>query len=84
MGQHHGEAEDEQIPFWLEGAAGAGHHIGVTAAKRQWRRPPTVAEPDRFVADYVREEIPYREALAPMATRGFLCWGTTRREVQLA
>jgi hypothetical protein len=93
MGQHHDEAEDEQIPFWLEGAAGAGHHIVVTAAKRQWlaehlerqwRRPPTVAESDRFVADYVREEILYREALAPMATRGFLCWGTTRREVQLA
>ena len=73
MGHHHDEAEDEQIPFWLEGAAGAGHHIVVTAAKRhwldehlerQWRRPPTSAESDRFVADYVREEILYREALA--------------------
>ena len=45
----------------------------VTAAKRrwldehlqgQWRRPPTAAESDRFVADFVREEVLYREALA--------------------
>jgi len=45
----------------------------VTAAKRrwldehlakQWRRPPTAAESDRSLADYVREEILYREALA--------------------
>lgn len=73
MGHHHDEAEDEQIPFWLDGASGEGHHIVVTATKRhwldehlerQWRRPPTSAESDRFVADYVREEILYREALA--------------------
>jgi hypothetical protein len=73
MGHHHDEAEDEQVPFRLEGAAGAGHHIVVTAAKRlwldehlerQWRRPPTTAESDRFVADFIREEILYREALA--------------------
>ena len=45
----------------------------VTAAKRQWldehlarqwRRPPTAAESDRFVADFIREEVLYREALA--------------------
>ena len=24
MGHHHDEAEDEQIPFWLEGAARRG------------------------------------------------------------
>ncbi len=50
MGHHHDEAEDEQIPFRLEGAAGTGHHVLVTRAKRhwldehlerQWRRPPT-------------------------------------------
>ncbi len=73
MGHHHDEAEDEQIPFWLEGAAGSGHHIVVTAGKRQWldehlarqwRRAPTPAESDRFVADFVREEVLYREALA--------------------
>jgi peptidyl-prolyl cis-trans isomerase C len=73
MGHHHDEAEDEQVPFRLEGAAGTGHHVLITRAKRhwldehlerQWRRPPTVAESDRFVADYVREEILYREALA--------------------
>ena len=73
MGHHHDEAEDEQVPFRLEGAAGAGHHVLVTQAKRhwldehlerQWRRPPTSAESDRFLADFVREEILYREALA--------------------
>ena len=31
---------------------------------RQWRRPPTAAESDRSVADFVREEVLYREALA--------------------
>jgi len=73
MGHHHDEAEEEQVPFRLEGAAGAGRRIVVTAAKRrwldehlqrQWRRPPTSAESDRFVADFVREEVLYREALA--------------------
>ena len=73
MGHHHDEAEEEQVPFRLEGAAGAGRHITVTAAKRhwldehlerQWRRAPTPAESERFVADFVREEILYREALA--------------------
>ncbi len=73
MGHHHDEAEEEQVPFRLEGASGAGRHIVVTAAKRrwldehlqrQWRRPPTAAESDRFAADFVREEILYREALA--------------------
>ena len=73
MGHHHDEAEDELIPFRLEGAAGTGHHIVVTDAKRrwldehlerQWRRPPTAAESDRFLADFIREEILYREALA--------------------
>jgi hypothetical protein len=73
MGHHHDEAEEEQVPFRLQGASGAGHHIVVTAAKRQWldehlqrqwRRPPTAAESDRFVADFVREEVLYREALA--------------------
>ena len=62
MGHHHDEAEEEQVPFRLEGASGAGRHIVVTAAKRrwldehlkrQWRRPPTAAESDRFVADFV-------------------------------
>ena len=44
MGHHHDEAEDEQIPFSLEGAAGSGHHIVVTAAKRQLaRRAPGTA-----------------------------------------
>ena len=52
MGFHHDEAEEEQVPFRLEGAAGADRHIVVTAAKRrwldehlerQWRRPPTAA-----------------------------------------
>jgi hypothetical protein len=71
LGHHHEEAEDEQVPFRLEGASGADGHIVVTAAKRrwldehlqkQWRRPPTAAESDRFVADLVREEILYREA----------------------
>ena len=61
------------MPFRLEGAAGADRHIVVTAAKRrwldehlarQWRRPPTAAESDRSVADFVREEVLYREALA--------------------
>jgi len=73
MGHHHDEAEDEQIPFRLEGASGAGHHVLVTRAKRhwldehlerQWRRPPTAAESGRFLADFIREEILYREALA--------------------
>ena len=73
MGHHHDEAEDEQVPFRLEGASGAGGHVVVTAAKRrwldehlqkQWRRLPTAAESDRFVADFVREEILYRAALA--------------------
>ncbi len=73
MGHHHDEAEDEQVPFWLDGAAGSGHQIVVTAAKRQWldehlarqwRRLPTAEESDRFVADFVREEVLYREALA--------------------
>jgi hypothetical protein len=73
MGHHHDEAEEEQVPFRLEGASGAGRHIVVTAAKRrwldehlqrQWRRPPTAAESDRFVSDFVREEVLYREALA--------------------
>ena len=73
MGHHHDEAEEEQVPFRLEGASGAGGHIVVTAAKRrwldehlqrQWRRPPTAAESDRSVADFVREEVLYREALA--------------------
>ena len=73
MGFHHDEAEEEQVPFRLEGAAGADRHIVVTAAKRrwldehlarQWRRPPTAAESDRSVADFVREEVLYREALA--------------------
>jgi len=72
VGFHHDEAEEEQIPFRLEGAAGADRHIVVTAAKRrwldehlarQWRRLPTAAESDRSVADYVREEVLYREAL---------------------
>ena len=61
------------MPFRLEGAAGADRHIVVTAAKRrwldehlarQWRRPPTAVESDRSVADFVREEVLYREALA--------------------
>ena len=73
MGFHHDEAEEEQVPFRLEGALGADRHIVVTAAKRrwleehlegQWRRPPTAAESDRSVADFVREEVLYREALA--------------------
>ena len=73
MGFHHDEAEDEQVPFRLEGASGADRHIVVTAAKRrwldehlarQWRRPPTAAESDRSVAEFVREEVLYREALA--------------------
>jgi parvulin-like peptidyl-prolyl isomerase len=73
MGFHHDEAEEEQVPFRLEGASGADRHIVVTAAKRkwldehlqrQWRRPPTAAESDRAVADFVREEVLYREALA--------------------
>jgi peptidyl-prolyl cis-trans isomerase C len=73
VGHHHDEAEEEQVPFRLEGASGAGRHIVVTAAKRrwldehlerQWRRPPTAEESDRFVADFVREEVLYREALA--------------------
>ena len=73
MGFHHDEAEEEQVPFRLKGASGAGGHIVVTAAKRrwldehlqrQWRRPPTAAESDRSVADFVREEVLYREALA--------------------
>ena len=73
MGHYHDEAEEEQVPFRLEGASGAGRHIVVTAAKRrwldehlqrQWRRPPTAAESDRFVADFFREEVLYREALA--------------------
>ena len=73
MGFHHDEAEEEQVPFRLEGAAGADRHIVVTAAKRrwldehlarQWRRPPTAVESDRSVADFVREEVLYREALA--------------------
>ena len=73
MGFHHDEAEEEQVPFRLEGASGADRHIVVTAAKRQWldehlarqwRRPPTAAESDRSVADFVREEVLYREALA--------------------
>ncbi len=73
MGFHHDEAEQEQVPFRLEGASGADRHIVVTAAKRrwldehlqrQWRRPPTAAESDRSVADFVREEVLYREALA--------------------
>ena len=73
MGFHHDEAEEEQVPFRLEGASGADRHIVVTAAKRrwleehlarQWRRPPTAAESDRSVAGFVREEVLYREALA--------------------
>jgi peptidyl-prolyl cis-trans isomerase C len=73
VGFHHDEAEEEQVPFRLEGASGAGGRIVVTAAKRrwldehlarQWRRPPTAAESDRSVADFVREEVLYREALA--------------------
>ena len=73
MGFHHDEAEEEQVPFRLEGAAGADRHIVVTAAKRQWldehlqrqwRRPPTAAESEKSVADFVREEVLYREALA--------------------
>jgi hypothetical protein len=73
MGSHHDEAEEEQVPFRLEGASGADRRIVVTAAKRQWldehlqrrwRRPPTAAESDRLVADFVREEVLYREALA--------------------
>jgi hypothetical protein len=73
MGHHHDEAEDEQVPFRPEGASGAGRHIVVTAAKRrwldehlerQWRRPPTAAESDRAAADFAREEVLYREALA--------------------
>ncbi len=73
MGFHHDEAEEEQVPFRLEGASGADRHIVVTAAKRQWldehlarqwRRPPTAAESDQSVADFVREEVLYREALA--------------------
>ena len=73
MGFHHDEAQEEQVPFRLEGAAGTDRHIVVTAAKRQWldehlqrqwRRPPTAEESDRFVADFVREEVLYREAVA--------------------
>jgi peptidyl-prolyl cis-trans isomerase C len=73
MTHSHDEAQDEQVPFRLEGASGEGHRILVTAAKRrwldehlerQWRRPPTSAESDRFLADFVREEVLYREALA--------------------
>ncbi len=36
MGHHHDEAEDEQVPFRLEGAAGTGRHVVVTRAKRQY------------------------------------------------
>ncbi len=36
MGHHQDEAEEEQVPFRLEGASGAGGHIVVTAAKRRW------------------------------------------------
>ncbi len=73
MGFHHDEAEEEQVPFRLEGASGADRQIVVTAAKRQWldehlqrqwRRPPTAAESGRSAADFVREEVLYREALA--------------------
>jgi hypothetical protein len=32
--------------------------------QRVWQRPPTQAELDRLVEDYVREEVLYREALA--------------------
>jgi hypothetical protein len=73
VGHHHDAAEEEQVPFRLEGASGADRYVVVTAAKRrwldehlqrQWRRPPTAAESDRFVADFVREEILYREALS--------------------
>ena len=32
--------------------------------QRTWQRPPTQAELDRLVDDYVREEVLYREALA--------------------
>jgi hypothetical protein len=73
VGFHHDEAEEEQVPFRLEGASGADRHIVVTAAKRrwldehlerQWRRPPTPAESDKSVAGFVREEVLYREALA--------------------
>ena len=73
MGHHHDEAEEEQVPFRLQGASGVGRHIVVTAAKRrwldehlhrQWRRPPTTTESDRSVEEFVREEVLYREALA--------------------
>ena len=68
----HDEAEHDDVPFRFEGAPGRGHRIVVTADKRrwlagrwehQWRRPPTREELDRLVADFVREEVLYREAL---------------------
>ena len=49
--------------------------------QRQWRRPPTSAESDRFVADYVREEILYRKPW-PSAWIGTTSWsgaGSSRR-----
>jgi hypothetical protein len=69
----HDEAEHDDVPFRFEGAPGRGHQIVVTAGKRkwlaarwehQWRRPPTSEELGRLVADFVREEVLYREALA--------------------
>jgi peptidyl-prolyl cis-trans isomerase C len=69
----HDEAEHDDVPFRFEGAPGYGHEIVITGEKRrwlagrwehQWRRPPTAAELDRLVADFIREEVLYREALA--------------------
>ncbi len=63
------------LDAWLRQppASDANTEIVVSAArintlaqnfKRTWQRPPTQAELDGLVQDYVREEVLYREALA--------------------
>jgi len=63
------------LDVWLRQppASDANTEIVVSAArintlaqnfKRTWQRPPTQAELDGLVQDYVREEVLYREALA--------------------
>ncbi|MCK6370078.1 MAG: peptidyl-prolyl cis-trans isomerase [Gammaproteobacteria bacterium] len=64
-------AYEQLDPAWSGGAA--AEEIVVTAGRvrslagtfaRTWQRPPTPAELDGLVEDYIREEVLYREALA--------------------
>jgi hypothetical protein len=52
---------DEQAPDEIVVTTGTIEHLAATFA-RTWQRPPTAEELDGLIADYIREEVFYREA----------------------